>query len=98
MLAHRHTHTHTHAHCSDFDNLNAAILVKIREHRKQSNDGDTNKKDSMKGAEDKLVQVGKKARNEVCVCVCGRCGVSQWELVDTLKVFVCMCGVWGVEV
>lgn len=40
----------------------------IREQRKVSTGealGDIKKKDSMKAAEDKLVQVGKKARNEV---------------------------------
>ena len=58
----------------------------------------------MKGAEDKLVQVGKKARNEVCVCVwmlwCVTVVVvgGGGGLGGTLKVFVCMCayvGVWG---
>ncbi len=58
-------HTRT---CRDFDNLNAALLDMIREQRKVSTGEDLGvikKKDSMKDAEDKLVQVGKKARNEV---------------------------------
>ncbi len=57
----------THA-CRDYENLNDVLLEMIREQRKVSIGealGDIKKKDSMKAAEDKLVQVGKKARNEV---------------------------------
>ncbi len=73
------TRTHT---CRDFDNLNAALLDMIREQRKVSTSEDLGaikKKDSMKDAEDKLVQVGKKARNEVsglCMVV-GSCRLIQ---------------------